>query len=49
MIRSPSDTATFNGFADDGTLRATAFYRPLTDLDRRDGWPSESLWADLSI
>ncbi|XVV11312.1 hypothetical protein ACQP2X_41795 [Actinoplanes sp. CA-131856] len=47
VIRSVSDVAWFRGFDASRTLRGTRSYLPLTDSDRRDGWPSGSFWAEL--
>ncbi|GLW28729.1 hypothetical protein [Actinoplanes regularis] len=45
VVGSPDDVAEFRGFDDTGALRAVEHYRPLTESDRRDGWPDESLWV----
>ncbi|WP_432986990.1 hypothetical protein [Dactylosporangium sp. CA-233914] len=45
LVRSPDDVAEFRGYDDAGSLRAVERYWPLTEHDRRTGWPGESLWA----
>jgi hypothetical protein len=44
VVRSVDDAAEFRGFDEAGKLRAVEYYRPLTDLDRKHGWPDGSLW-----
>lgn len=45
VVRSPDDVAEFRGFDDAGNLRAVERYRPLTEFDRRVGWPDDSVWT----
>ncbi|MGK5678593.1 hypothetical protein [Actinoplanes sp. URMC 104] len=45
LIRSPDDVAEFRGFDEAGNVRGVERYFPLTEHDRRMGWPDESLWA----
>nr|WP_221375231.1 hypothetical protein [Actinoplanes polyasparticus] len=45
LVRSPDDVAEFRGFDDTGEPRSVAYYSPLTESDRKVGWPAESLWA----
>jgi len=47
-IRSVADVAEFRGFDAAGRLCAVERYQPLTDADRRLGWPADSLWADTA-
>ncbi len=49
VVRSPDDVAEFRGFDDAGSLRAVEHYRPLTDLDRKEGWPDESVWVSRRL
>jgi hypothetical protein len=44
-IRSVDDVAEFRGYDDAGRLCAGQHYQPLTDVDRRLGWPDDALWA----
>ncbi|WP_179855296.1 hypothetical protein [Paractinoplanes atraurantiacus] len=45
LIRSVDDVARFRGFDDSGALRGMRSYLPLTESDRRHGWPTESFWT----
>jgi hypothetical protein len=45
LIRSVDDVAEFRGYDDAGRLCAVQQYQPLTDVDRRLGWPNDALWA----
>lgn len=44
LVRSVDDAAEFRGFDEAGNLRAVEYYRPLTDFDRRCGWPAGEIW-----
>jgi hypothetical protein len=44
VVRSVSNVAEFRGFNETGELVAVERYPPLTDCDRRSGWPDASLW-----
>lgn len=46
VIRSVTDVAEFRGYDDAGELRAVLHYRPLTEEDRKLGWPDDSLWPE---
>ena len=48
VIQSVTDVAEFRGFDAAGRLRAVQRYQPLTDADRRVGWPDDSLWVDTA-
>lgn len=45
VVRSADDVAEFRGFDDAGRLRSVQHYLPLTEYDRKLGWPDASLWA----
>ncbi|XVU23956.1 hypothetical protein ACQPZJ_43095 [Actinoplanes sp. CA-054009] len=47
VIRSVDDVAWFRGYDATGTLRGIRSYLPLTDFDRRHGWPSEAFWPEI--
>jgi hypothetical protein len=48
VIRSVDDVAEFRGYDAAGRLCAVQHYQPLTDVDRRLGWPDDTLWADTA-
>ena len=44
LVRSPDDVVEFRGFDEAGEPRSVACYLPLTESDRKMGWPAQSLW-----